>query len=74
MIAYVDAFRAEGLKIGLYYSLLDWHHPDYPIDIYHLRRNDPYASKLDKGRDMKRYALYMRNQVRELLSNYGSGN
>lgn len=68
---YVDAFRAEGLKIGLYYSLLDWHHPDYPIDIYHPRRNDPYASELDKGRDMKRYALYMRNQVRELLSNYG---
>ena len=28
---YVDAFRAEGLKVGFYYSLLDWHHPDYPI-------------------------------------------
>ena len=27
---YLDAFRAEGLKVGLYYSLLDWHHPDYP--------------------------------------------
>src|SRR4051812_22850183 len=26
---YVDAFRAEGLKVGLYYSLLDWHHPQY---------------------------------------------
>ena len=24
---YIDAFRAEGLKVGLYYSLLDWHHP-----------------------------------------------
>ena len=27
---YVDAFRAEGLKVGFYYSLLVWHHPDYP--------------------------------------------
>ena len=27
---FLDAFRAEGLKVGLYYSLLDWHHPDYP--------------------------------------------
>ena len=27
---YLDAFRAEGIKVGLYYSLLDWHHPDYP--------------------------------------------
>ncbi len=25
-----DAFRAEGLRIGFYYSLSDWHHPDYP--------------------------------------------
>src|ERR1700733_2523727 len=25
---YVDAFRAEGLKLGFYYWLLDWHHPD----------------------------------------------
>ncbi len=29
---YVDAFRAEGLRIGFYYSLIDWHHPDFPID------------------------------------------
>lgn len=26
----VDAARAAGLRIGLYYSLSDWHHPDYP--------------------------------------------
>jgi alpha-L-fucosidase len=24
---YVDAFKAQGLKVGFYYSLLDWHHP-----------------------------------------------
>jgi alpha-L-fucosidase len=27
---FVDAFRAEGLRIGLYFSLIDWNHPDYP--------------------------------------------
>ena len=27
---FVDAFRAEGLRVGLYFSLSDWHHPDYP--------------------------------------------
>src|SRR5699024_9203538 len=26
---YVDAVRAEGLKVGFYYSLLDWYHDDY---------------------------------------------
>ncbi len=68
---YVDAFRAEGLKVGFYYSLLDWHHPDFPVDMLHPRRNDPDAEKLNANRDMKRYARYMRDQVTELLTNYG---
>ncbi|MBR2354394.1 MAG: alpha-L-fucosidase [Clostridia bacterium] len=68
---FVDAFRAEGLKVGFYYSLIDWHHPDFPIDRKHPRRLDPDAEAQDKGRDMKKYAEYMRNQVTELLTNYG---
>ena len=68
---YVDAFRAEGLKIGFYYSLIDWHHPDFTIDAIHPRRYDKDAKQQNEGRDMKRYAQYMRNQVTELLTNYG---
>lgn len=68
---YVEAFRAEGLKVGLYYSLLDWHHPDYTIDRFHPLRDKPNALELNKGRDMKKYAAYMRDQVTEILSNYG---
>lgn len=68
---YVDAFRAEGLHIGFYYSLIDWHHPDFTIDKYHPRREDENILELDKGRDMHKYAEYMRNQVTELLTNYG---
>lgn len=68
---YVDAFRAEGLHVGFYYSLIDWHHPDFPIDSLHPRRNDPHAEELDKGRDVRKYAEYMRNQLTELLTNYG---
>ncbi len=68
---YVDAFRAEGLHVGFYYSLIDWHHPDFPIDSLHPRRNDPNAEELDKGRDVRKYAAYMRNQLTELLTNYG---
>lgn len=72
---WVDAYRAEGLKVGFYYSLLDWHHPDYYID-----GNHPLAPKVDtdsayiavnKGRDMEKYREYVRNQVTELLTNYG---
>lgn len=68
---YADAFRAEGLHVGFYYSLIDWHHPDFPIDSLHPRRRDADAEQQDKGRDMKKYAKYMRDQVTELLTNYG---
>ena len=68
---YADAFRAEGLHVGFYYSLIDWHHPDFPLDSMHPRRNDANAEELDKGRDMHKYAEYMRNQLTELLTNYG---
>jgi alpha-L-fucosidase len=67
----VDAFRAEGLKVGLYYSLLDWYHPDFTIDNRHPERNRDPERKLNANRDMSKYAEYMRNQVRELLTQYG---
>ena len=66
----VDAFRADGIHVGFYYSLIDWHHPDFTVDDIHpLALHD--REKLNKGRDMKRYAKYMRDQVTELLTNYG---
>ena len=68
---YVDAFRAEGLHIGFYYSLIDWHHPECPIDKIHPRREDPDAFEQSKNRDVHNYAQYMRDQVTELLTNYG---
>ena len=68
---FVDAFRAEGLHVGFYYSLIDWHHPDFTIDPLHPRRKDENAKELNEGRDMRRYAAYMRDQVSELLTNYG---
>ncbi len=68
---YVEAFREEGLKVGFYYSLLDWHHPQFPIDVFHPRRDDEDAEEQNKHRDVKKYAEYMRNQVVELLTNYG---
>ncbi len=68
---FVDAFRAEGLRIGFYYSLLDWHHPDYTADRYHPRRDEEDLDAFNERRSMKKYAEYLRNQVTELLTNYG---
>ncbi len=68
---YTDAFRAAGLKVGLYYSLLDWHHPDYPKygDRNHPMRNHP--SYKNEKIDFSRYLSYMHGQIRELCTNYG---
>lgn len=68
---YVDALRAEGLKIGLYHSVIDWHHPDFTIDWNHPRRDDENARELNVGRDMAEYRAYLHGQVRELLTDYG---
>jgi len=67
----VEAFRGEGLKVGFYYSLIDWHHPEFPIDGIHPMRNHPDALAWNKTRDVRKYAEYMRAQVRELLTGFG---
>jgi alpha-L-fucosidase len=67
----VEAFRAEGLRVGFYYSLLDWHHPDYTVDSYHPMRDNKAEREKNKTRDMKRYVDYVENQLRELLTEFG---
>ena len=68
---FLDAARSEGLRVGLYYSLLDWQHPDYPHygDDKHPMRNNPACS--NENRDFDRYLDYMHSQIRELCTNYG---
>ena len=68
---FLDAFRAEGLKVGLYFTLIDWHHPDYPKhnDMHHpMRENEAYK---DENINFDRYLEYMHGQVEELVTNYG---
>jgi alpha-L-fucosidase len=67
----VDAFRAEGLRVGFYHSLIDWHHPEFPVDGLHPQRDDEEFKARAAGRDIRRYADYLHGQVRELLTRYG---
>ena len=65
----LEAARERGLRTGVYYSLFDWHHPDYPIDDFHpLHAN---AAARAQPRDLDRYLDYMHGQVMELMTNYG---
>ena len=67
----LDAFRSRGLRTGLYYSLIDWHHPDFTVDGMHPLRAEADRAALNEGRDMDRYRAYLHGQVREILSDYG---
>ncbi len=67
---YLDAFRAEGLKVGLYYSIIDWNHPAYPAYHHHShphRDEESYQVR----RPFEEYLAYMHGQIRELCTNYG---
>jgi alpha-L-fucosidase len=55
---YVEAARAEGLRVGFYHSLMDWHHPDG------ARCAQDEAAR-------RRFVDYIHGQIRELLTNYG---
>ena len=68
----VAACRAEGLKIGFYHSVIDWHHEHYAYaqskQLPHPLKGTPYPNG---ERDHATYLAYLHQQVRELVSNYG---
>jgi alpha-L-fucosidase len=61
-----EACRRGGIRLGLYYSIMDWHHPDYLP-----RREWEAASRPETGADVERYVAFMKGQLNELLTNYG---
>jgi alpha-L-fucosidase len=68
---WVDAFRAADLRVGFYHSLIDWRHPQFPVDGLHPRRDDLAYREAAGERDMGAYAAYLHGQTRELLTRYG---
>ena len=65
MKALSDACRRQGMKICWYYSIMDWHHPDY------LPRREWESDRPDSGADFGRYIRYMKSELKELLTAYG---
>lgn len=72
---YIDAFRAKGLKVGLYHSVIDWHHPSYDNTICPDMCYPAGQKKLHEDqkipRDQEAYQKFLHAQVKELMSNYG---
>lgn len=58
------ACKKAGMPLGFYYSIMDWHHPDY------LPRRDWEKNRSVKGADFNRYMDYAIGQVEELVKRY----
>ena len=58
------ACKTAGVPLGFYYSIMDWHHPDY------LPRREWEKDRSTKGADLNRYMEYAMNQVKELVTRY----
>lgn len=77
---YAEAIAKRGIKLGMYYSLIDWSHPDYP-SVYEggkvpedLSQVNRFCSPTDGIQDeekWQRFLAFNNNQLREILSNYG---
>ncbi len=69
---FVEACRAEGLRVGFYHSLIDWHHDQYAYNrsklLPHPLKGMPYPNGI---RDHAKYVDFLHAQVDELISNYG---
>jgi alpha-L-fucosidase len=60
-----DACHKYGLKFCFYYSIMDWHHPDY------LPRRTWEKYRPITGAEFIRYVHYIKAEIKELLTNYG---
>ncbi len=60
-----DACRKYGLKFCLYYSIMDWHHPDY------LPRREWEKDRAIDDAEYDKYVAYMKAELKELLTRYG---
>ena len=62
-----DECHKQGIKLVLYYSLLDWMRPDYQ---YETGRTGQKSGRTAKS-DWDSYIRFMKAQLTELLTNYG---
>ena len=70
---FVSALESRNMGVGFYHSLIDWHHPDFILDpVFGPYRDHPQRDAMNQGRDQSRYAQYLYNQIKELLTSYPS--
>ncbi|AUC83819.1 alpha-L-fucosidase [Polaribacter sp. ALD11] len=68
---FVDALRKENLKVGLYYSLIDWSHPDYDVVFPRpdTRKNYPQKNQ-NQLSPWQRFLKFNNGQLKELSDTF----
>ncbi len=61
-----EACAEQGIKLCFYYSIMDWHHPDYTP-----RRDWEEDTRSAEGADFDRYVAVMKGELKELVEHYG---
>lgn len=63
---FVSELRKEGLKVGLYYSILDWSHPDYDV----FTRTQKRYELSENPEKWNRFTQFNHGQIKEILNNF----
>lgn len=75
------AIRERGLHVGMYYSLIDWSHPDYPsvfesgivpADLSQVNRFSSPVDGIQDEETWQKFLTFNNNQLREIMTNYGT--
>lgn len=73
---FTDSARKQGMRVGLYHSVIDWHHPAYDNticpDLCYPKNQAKMLKERGIPRDHATYQTYLHNQVRELMTKYGT--
>lgn len=73
---FTDSARKQGMRVGLYHSVIDWHHPAYDNticpDLCYPKNQAKMLKERGIPRDHATYQTYLHNQVKELMTKYGT--
>lgn len=73
---FTDSARKQGMRVGLYHSVIDWHHPAYDNticpDLCYPKLQAQMLKERGIPRDHATYQNYLHSQVRELMTKYGT--
>lgn len=72
---FTESCRANGLRVGFYHSVIDWHQKDYDNtinpDLCYPKNQEKLLRFMQVPRNQGAYCRYLHGMVRELLTNYG---